>query len=67
MNREGSMSLSEFIDKEVGKKGTKKRDKFEADYDAFKLGVVIQQARQEQSAELLVIYKSYISNRKKIK
>ncbi|HTJ53407.1 MAG TPA: hypothetical protein VL443_28325 [Cyclobacteriaceae bacterium] len=62
MNREGSMSLSEFINKKVGKKGTKKRDKFEADYDAFKLGVVIEQAKQEQSAEFLVTNRSYISN-----
>jgi DNA-binding XRE family transcriptional regulator len=64
-------SLRDFIDNEVGKKGTKKRDKFEADYDAFKLGVLIQQARQEkgltqeQVAELSGTNKSYISKLEK--
>ena len=41
-------SLSQFVDKEYGIKGTKKRDKFEAEYEAFKLGVLIQQARHEK-------------------
>lgn len=64
-------SLSEFIDNKVGKRGTKKRDKFEAEYDAFKLGVLIQQARQEkgltqeQVAELSGTNKSYISKLEK--
>lgn len=39
MKKKNLTSLSEFIDKEVGKKGTKKRDKFESDYESFKLGV----------------------------
>lgn len=30
-------SLSDFVDKEYGVKGTKKRDKFESEYEAFKL------------------------------
>jgi DNA-binding XRE family transcriptional regulator len=60
-------SLDSFIDKEYGLKGTKKRDKFEAEYEAFKLGVLIQQARQErgltqeQVADLAGTNKSYIS------
>lgn len=64
-------TLSEFIDKKVGKKGTKKRDKFETDYEVFKLGVLIQQARQEkgltqeQVAELSGTNKSYISKLEK--
>lgn len=64
-------TLSEFIDKKVGKKGTKKRGKFEADYEAFKLGILIQQARQEkgltqeQVAELSGTNKSYISKLEK--
>ncbi|QLH34600.1 MAG: helix-turn-helix transcriptional regulator [Cyclobacteriaceae bacterium] len=64
-------TLSEFIDKKVGKRGTKKRDKFEADYEAFRLGVLIQQARQEkgltqeQVAELSGTNKSYISKLEK--
>src|SRR3990170_7708407 len=71
MKKKNLTSLSEFIDKEVGKKGTKKRDKFEADYEAFKLGVIIQQARQEkgltqeQVAELSGTNKSYISKLEK--
>ncbi len=40
-------SLSEFIDKEVGAKGTKQRAKFETGYEAFKIGVLLQQARQD--------------------
>jgi DNA-binding XRE family transcriptional regulator len=64
---ENLTSLSEFIDKEVGVKGTKKRDKFDQEYESFKLGVLIQQARQEagltqeQVAELSGTNKSYIS------
>ena len=64
-------SLDQFIDKEIGVKGTKKRDNFENGYHAFKLGVIIQQARQkkgltqEEVAELCGTNKSYISNLKK--
>ncbi len=60
-------SLDQFVDEKIGKKGTEKRDQFENDYDAFKLGVLIQQAReqkgltQEQLAELAGTNKSYIS------
>jgi len=59
--------LDQFIDEKIGKKGTHKREQFEAEYDAFKLGVLIQQAReekgltQEQLAELAGTNKSYIS------
>ena len=71
MKKKSLTSLSEFIDNKVGKRGTKKRDKFEAEYDAFKLGVLIQQARQEkgltqeQVAELSGTNKSYISKLEK--
>jgi len=60
-------SLDQFIDENVGVKGTEKRKTFESEYDAFKLGVLIQQAReekgltQEQLAELAGTNKSYIS------
>jgi len=60
-------SLDQFIDEKIGKEGTKKREQFEHDYDAFKLGVLIQQARkqkgltQEQLADLAGTNKSYIS------
>jgi DNA-binding XRE family transcriptional regulator len=71
MKKKNLTSLSEFIDKEVGPKGTKKRDEFEKGYEAFKLGVLIQQARQEkgltqeQVAELSGTNKSYISKLEK--
>ena len=71
MKKKNLTSLNQFIDKEVGKKGTKKREKFESDYQAFKLGVLIQQARQEQGltqeqvAELSGTNKSYISKLEK--
>lgn len=60
-------SLDQFIDEQYGKKGTKKRDKFEKGYEAFKLGFLIQQARlqkgmtQEQLAEKSGTNKGYIS------
>lgn len=60
-------SLDRFIDEKIGKKGTKKREAFEAEYEAFKIGALIQQARrrkgltQEQLAERTGTHKSYIS------
>ena len=60
-------SLDQFIDDKIGEKGTANREQFENEYDAFKLGVLIQQAReqkgltQEQLAELAGTNKSYIS------
>ncbi len=60
-------SLANFIDEKIGEKGTEKREQFEDEYDAFKLGVLIQQAReqkgltQEQLADLAGTNKSYIS------
>lgn len=71
MKKKNLTSLSGFIDKEVGLKGTKKREDFENGFEAFKLGVLIQQARQEkgltqeQVAELSGTNKSYISKLEK--
>ena len=71
MKSKNLTSLDQFIDKEIGTIGTKRRDKFEADYEAFKLGVLLQQARQkkgltqEQLAELSGTNKSYISKLEK--
>ena len=60
-------SLDQFIDEKIGRPGTEPREEFESAYDTFKLGVLIQQAReekgltQEQLAELAGTNKSYIS------
>jgi len=60
-------SLDQFIDEKIGKRGTEKREQFENDYETFKLGMLIQQAReekgltQEQLAKLAGTNKSYIS------
>jgi DNA-binding XRE family transcriptional regulator len=64
-------SLGDFVDGEYGIKGTPKREKFEVEYEAFKLGVIIQQARQEKGltqeevAVLAGTNKSYISKLEK--
>ena len=71
MKKKNLTSLSQFVDKEIGIKGSKKRQKFDNEYEAFKLGVLIQQARQEkgltqeQVAELSGTNKSYISKLEK--
>ena len=67
MSKKNLTSLSDFIDEHVGLKGSKKRDKFDEGYEAFKLGFLLQQARQdkgltqEQVATLSGTNKSYIS------
>ena len=61
------VDLEEFIDKEYGKRGAKRRDKFEENYEAFKLGVMLLEMRkqknmtQEQLAEKCGTTKNYIS------
>ena len=50
--------LDQFIDKEIGEKGTRKRIKFDTGYETFKLSVQIHEVSekkdltQEQVAEL---------------
>jgi HTH-type transcriptional regulator / antitoxin HipB len=61
------IDLEEFIDKQYGKRGVKRRDKFEQGYETFKLGVMLQEMRlqknltQEQLAEKCGTTKNYIS------
>jgi len=60
-------SLDQFVDEKIGERGTVRREQFENDYEAFKIGVLVQQARkkkgltQEQLAALAGTNKSYIS------
>ncbi|WP_343704221.1 helix-turn-helix transcriptional regulator [Chitinophaga sp.] len=59
--------LDQFIEKEYGKRGTEKRDEFEAGYEVFKLGALLHDARvakgltQEELAARVGKNKSYIS------
>lgn len=60
-------TLDELLDDKYGKKGAKKRDKWEQDFEAFRLGVMLEEARtklgmtQEQLADKCGTNKSYIS------
>jgi DNA-binding XRE family transcriptional regulator len=60
-------SWDEHLDKKYGKIGTATREKYEEDFEAFKIGVLIQEARkkqhltQEQLAEKVGTTKNYIS------
>ncbi|MBN8789941.1 MAG: helix-turn-helix transcriptional regulator [Terrimonas sp.] len=60
-------SFSAHLDKQYGKKGTSKRDAYEQEFEAFKLGVLIQEMREKQNmtqqelAEKCGTTKSYIS------
>ena len=67
MKTKNITTLDEFKDKQYGKSGTAKRDKFEQGYGNFKVGTLILEARlekgmtQEQLAEKVGTTKSYIS------
>ena len=60
-------TLEQHLDKQYGKKGTKKRDQFDSDSLAFRIGEMLKQARkqsrltQEELAERTGTKKSYIS------
>jgi DNA-binding XRE family transcriptional regulator len=61
------ISFSDHLDKEYGVAGTETREHYEQDFEAFKLGVVIQELRKEkgltqtQLAEKCGTTKTYIS------
>ena len=61
------VDLEALIDQQYGKPGTDKRDNFEEGYEAFKLGVMLQELRhqhnmtQEQLAIKCGTTKNYIS------
>ena len=60
-------SFADHLDAQYGKKGTVKREQYEEGFEAFKLGVMIQELRkgqgmtQEQLAEKCGTTKTYIS------
>ena len=61
------VSFRDHLDSQYGKRGTKRRDKYEQGYEAFKLGVMLQELReknnmtQEQLAQKCGTTKNYIS------
>jgi HTH-type transcriptional regulator / antitoxin HipB len=60
-------TLEELLEEQYGAKGTPQRDKYDSDSLAFRLGVMLKEARkeanltQEQLAERTGTKKSYIS------
>jgi DNA-binding XRE family transcriptional regulator len=60
-------SFADHLDTEYGKKGSATRKKYEEEFEAFKLGVMLQELRkeqgmtQEQLAEKCGTTKTYIS------
>jgi HTH-type transcriptional regulator/antitoxin HipB len=60
-------SFAEHLDKQYGRRGAAKREKYEEEFEAFKLGVMLQELRkeqgltQEQLAQKCGTTKTYIS------
>jgi hypothetical protein len=60
-------TLDEILDKKYGKKGMPKREQWEQEFEAFRLGVLLEEARiklgmtQEELAQKCGTNKSYIS------
>jgi HTH-type transcriptional regulator / antitoxin HipB len=66
-NQNELVDFNEYIDHKYGKEGTPKREKWEAGFETFKIGVILEQARlksgmtQEELATKCGTNKSYIS------
>jgi len=66
-NNKNITKLDDILNKEYGKKGTATRDDLERGFEAFKLGVLIRQARekanltQKELAERAETKRTYIS------
>ena len=60
-------SFDDHLDEQYGKIGTESRDEFQGEFETFKIGVLIQEARkkqqltQQQLAEKVGTTKNYIS------
>lgn len=66
--KENNMTtLDEILDSKYGRRGAKKREQWEQQFETFKLGVLLEEARlklgmtQEELAEKVGTNKSYIS------
>jgi len=61
------VAFQDHLDSEYGKRGTRRRERYEQGYEAFKLGVMLQELReknnmtQEELAEKCGTTKNYIS------
>jgi len=66
-NENKLVSWDDHLDKKYGKPGTSSREKYEEEFEAFKIGVLIQEARkqrnltQEELALRVGTTKNYIS------
>ena len=66
-NKANITTLDEILDKKYGKKGAVAREQWEQEFEAFRLGVLLEQARvklgmtQEELAAKCGTNKSYIS------
>ena len=60
-------SWDSHLDKKYGQRGTDEREKFQEDFESFKIGILIQEARkskkltQQQLADKVGTTKNYIS------
>ena len=60
-------SFEDHLDEQYGKRGTEERERFETEFEAFRLGVMLQELRKEkgltqaQLAEKCGTTKTYIS------
>ena len=61
------ISFDDYLDKQYGQIGTESRDKFQEEFETFKIGVLIQEARKKQNltqqelADKVGTTKNYIS------
>ena len=55
----------EILDKHIGKKGTPKRDQFEADLNSFLIGEAIKQARKANNGSQRVYQRQHIIKRER--
>jgi len=66
-NNKNLTSFAEHLDHQFGKRGTENREQYEQEFEAFKLGIMLQELRkekgltQEKLAEKCGTTKNYIS------